>query len=356
MPPPTRTVATTSTHRHFQDERHGDVDGLHAMLWLTACGSTGVTGDDQLLLAASTINVNIRRSTDGQTALHVAGALGCTAYVMDLIKHGAGVNTRDDDGHTALQLACAADGDCASTVQALLAVSGINVNSVTDWGAFSETALHLACNANNTACAEALIQTNMVDVNLQNRPGFTPLVLATVAPADIGLIRPLLAAKGVHVNTASHTTGLTALHIASAGNDTDAVHALLMGGGCRFKQTTASGSEDVMLHPTVAGTLPFGLATETAVRQLFLAGVDYWQRKNHAHHSWAMKQVVRTVLRIRQRQCRSGSPAAPHPRGRAAAEGGTQRLPPPMPAEMWMEVLRFLRSADFDRSPAATQG
>lgn len=80
--------------------------------------------------------------------------------------------------------------------RALLAASGINVNGVTGWDTFSETALRLACNANDTAWAEALLQTNKVDVNLQNRPGFMALVVATVAPADIGMIHSLLALAG----------------------------------------------------------------------------------------------------------------------------------------------------------------
>ena len=42
------------------------------------------------------------------------------------------------------------------------------------------------------------------------------------------------------------------------------------------------------------------VAANNEVRNVFLSGVDYWQRKLHRHHSWAMKEVVLTVCLTRQ--------------------------------------------------------
>ena len=76
------------------------------------------------------------------------------------------------------------------------------------------------------------------------------------------------------------------------------------------------------------------------------SGIDYWQRKLHVHHSWAMKQAVLTLLLIEQR-CNPG---------KSGFSWRVIRAPPAedpdmllhLPEEIWLEILQFLRSADFD--------
>ena len=75
--------------------------------------------------------------------------------------------------------------------------------------------------------------------------------------------------------------------------------------------------------------------------EVFASGVDYWQRKRHGGHAWVMKEVVETLLLVRQRLD-----------AHALANLGTPHAPlhpafPHLPEEIWLVALEFLRSADF---------
>ena len=76
-----------------------------------------------------------------------------------------------------------------------------------------------------------------------------------------------------------------------------------------------------------------------AVLDLFASGVDYWQRRRHGGHSWAMKEAVLALMLTRQRL---DNAPAPELLDHAAAE--SHRLP----EEMWLRACSFLRSADFE--------
>ena len=75
--------------------------------------------------------------------------------------------------------------------------------------------------------------------------------------------------------------------------------------------------------------------------KVFASGVDYWWRRLHGRHGWAMKEVVRTLLLVRQR-LDAHALAEPAP----AAAGALLPLPH-LPEEIWLAALGFLRSADF---------
>ena len=87
-----------------------------------------------------------------------------------------------------------------------------------------------------------------------------------------------------------------------------------------------------------------------AVLDLFASGVDYWQRRRHGGHSWAMKEAMLALMLTRQRL---DNAPAPGEQGHAAAEPPCSPLPlrtplPRLPEEMWLRACSFLRSADFE--------
>jgi len=73
---------------------------------------------------------------------------------------------------------------------------------------------------------------------------------------------------------------------------------------------------------------------DKGVAKVFASGVDYWQRRRHGGHSWAMQEAVATLLLVRQR-LGALAPATP-----AAA------LLPCLPEEIWLAACTFLRGAD----------
>ena len=65
---------------------------------------------------------------------------------------------------------------------------------------------------------------------------------------------------------------------------------------------------------------------------VFASGVDYWQRKRHGGHSWAMREAITALLLARQRLGTLAPAASPLVH---------------LPEEIWLAVCCFLRSADF---------
>ena len=95
------------------------------------------------------------------------------------------------------------------------------------------------------------------------------------------------------------------------------------GRGRRFKLTT---NADFVGQGTPGDGTPFGVATSEQIRNLFHSGVDYWQHRLHAHHAWAMKQVVQTLRLLEHRSSSqhalaltSGPYSAPRPAPAASA-------------------------------------
>jgi len=125
----------------------------------------------------------------------------------------------------------------------------------------------------------------------------------------------------------------TALHNACAKKNAETASLLLVAGSCRFALCKAKHGAGVPLTET-----PLALAgDDKAVRAVFLSGVDYWQRRRHRGHSWAMRQVVLAAMLARQRL-----DAAPPP----ILCGGARALVH-LPEEIWLLMCGFFRSADF---------
>ena len=237
----------------------------------------------------------------------------------------------------------AATYDQVPCLLALLDADGVDINLQDEVG---RTALAFACGRGNIgggseSAAEALLAVEGIDANLADSDGRRPLGGA-VGSTMFHTVQLLLQRKEVDANAANED-GTTPLHNACRQNHAGMVRALLLGGGCRFKLTT---DKYYLRQGTAGDGTPLGMTTDADVRTLFASGIDYWQRKHHAHHSWATKHVVLTLLLVAQRICvhaakstQSGDPHTP-----------VQHPPlslPLMPEEIWLELLGFLRSADF---------
>ena len=175
--------------------------------------------------------------------------------------------------------------------------------------------------AGHTACVHALLAVAGIDANLASTDdGLTALMLA-VDGKHPSCVRALAAAKGISINLRCPQFGnKSALHDACEAQSAEMAEVLLLAGGCRFLH-----DED--------GKTPLGLAAgHKGVVKVFASGVDYWQRRRHGTHAWAMKGVVTTLLLVRQRL------------GVLAPAAGSLRC---LPEEIWLAMCCFLRGADF---------
>ena len=285
----------------------------------------------EVLLAADGINPNLVGGPQGVTALTTAAAVGSIAWVQRLLGvEGVAVNHASEaNGDTALMEA--AHNGHTTCLNALLHVGGADVNQAHMSGA---TALCLAAGEGNLGCIRALLTARGIDVNTRAAHyNSSPLIDAvTCRHGDWeGCARALALAKDADVSRRSppgHTaSGRNALHLVCASKHAALAAHLLAAGGCRFT---------LDLHGDTAVALAAG---DAAVLKVFASGVDYWQRKRHGGHAWAMKEVAWTLLLVRQRLCAQAL-AAPGP---AAAPGALSHLP----EEIWLAACGFLRSADF---------
>ena len=293
---------------------------------LVAAASCGRMACVEALLAAPAIDV-CAVDEDADCALVVAAQHGLTGcVVMLLAADGIDVNQNDGSGRTALVEAAAAGH--AESVAALLASDGVDANLASASG---YTALQLAAGAGNLACVRALLAVQDIDVNHVDDGEQNSAITEAAEGNALECVRALVATKidlGHH--NAEH--GWTALHYACSGIDgqtAEMVSLLLVAGSCRFSPEAS---------PATSRKTPLELASDNKeVRAVFLSGVDYWQRRRHIGHGWAMKEIVRTLLLVRQRL---GTHALANP---AHAAGGL----PHLPEEIWLAALGFLRSADF---------
>jgi uncharacterized protein len=136
-------------------------------LWFMSVGNIGWVR----MLIKSGINLNIKYSYYGWTALHWAAFHGKLDIVKALINAGADVNAKDNDGWTALHLA-AKYGDL-DVVKALIN-AGADLNVQDNFG---RTALHWAARNGKLDIVKALINAG-ADLNTQTSYDWTALYLA----------------------------------------------------------------------------------------------------------------------------------------------------------------------------------
>jgi ankyrin repeat protein len=99
---------------------------------LTLAAKEGHVEIVRALLATPGIDVNVKLSRSGMTALMFAATFDRPEVVQELLNRGANVNEVDNEGRTALMWA--ATMGHAEVVRALLATPGINVNAKNNQG------------------------------------------------------------------------------------------------------------------------------------------------------------------------------------------------------------------------------
>ena len=317
--------------------RAGPNGGLPLVLAIHAGDATCV----EALLSADGIDTN-QTNIYGQTALIAAARVGSAVWVQRLLgAAGVAVNHEDPCIGTALRVAAA--GGHAGCVRALLQVDGVEVNTTNAQGVNKRQMSPLIRTIHNW-CALGMAERW---ARGEPREGDEGGGAAAAAAGRLeACARALASAKGIDLNCLHYDagTGRTALHDVCSIKHAGLVEFLLVAGGCRFALTAPSQSWRNFInqrygHPaTDGGDTALALAAgDEAVAKVFASGVDYWQRRLHGGHGWAMKEVARTLLLIDQRLDANAALLAPH----------MQAVLPYLPKEVWLVALGFLRSADF---------
>lgn len=193
-------------------------------------------------LASKGASLN-RRDAFGLSPLHIAAKARNKMMIEALLNVGAQIDLADADGWTALHHSIARDD--ADGVR-LLAARGADTAHALNGGA---TPLAMAIIEDKLAAAEALIASGAPIDAASGTDGFTPLMLAAGKepvqltlgagrrpiekvrpdyPGNLEIARALIA-KGANVNAVSNS-GLTALMLAAAHNQTPIVGLLIQSG------------------------------------------------------------------------------------------------------------------------------
>jgi ankyrin repeat protein len=207
-------AAVESVLKGMPKQQVAGAQGTAALVW-------AVTRNDKemvdLLLRAG---ANVKAANEfGATALYAAAEQSDPSMTEKLLKAGADPNVALMSGETPL-MAAATRGN-VDTVKALLK-GGANPNLKEENA--GQTALMWALSKKQVGSVEALVKGG-ADVNAASKTGFTPLMFAA-QQGDAASERTLIKA-GAKVNEAQPKTGLTALMVAAAMVNTDAVDALL---------------------------------------------------------------------------------------------------------------------------------
>ena len=150
-------------------------------------------------------NSNAKDSEQGRTALLAASENENLKILSLLLKVGADVNAKDNNGVTALMVATLNNTEAVS----LLLEAGADVNAKTDWGM---TALMVAASLNKTPEVIDLLLKHGADINEKSNSGGTALMYAALNNPNPGILSFLINA-GADID-AKDDYGLTALDIA----------------------------------------------------------------------------------------------------------------------------------------------
>ena len=239
------------------------------------------------------IGINMKQFRDtpmGNTPLHYAVMCGCLES-LDVLASLCGsliINIKNNKGYTPLHLSVKQ----LNMLVALLKYQQCRVNETDDNG---ETALHMACRGWKVECVRALIQNERCDPNIQLSDGSTALHVAVGSTYtvyqqeivqvllesdktdpnmidDIGQTALHLAVIVNHFKTASlivkcrkcrpnipNKDGNTPLHCAIASGKLNAVGALISSGKCSREHNIVNST--LLLHRVVDSNIPQLLST-----------------------------------------------------------------------------------------------
>ena len=145
-------------------------------------------------------NINVQ-GRGGQTPLIIACKLGLEEVVQYLLHHpNLDVNIADNDGDTALLLACGRSPNNEAIVSMLLSHQDIQVNKV---NSFRDTPLITACMKSQLGVVKLLLARDDINVNARNNDNYTALMMSceinnTKTKAEI--VRNLLDHKEIDIN------------------------------------------------------------------------------------------------------------------------------------------------------------
>lgn len=227
-------LAPLTLHANPPSEDHGDTplmqaayDGnLETVKRLIEKG-TDVNQRDRLgvsalwMSAGATPMFDATRADRASLDRHINHLIRQTEVLRYLIAHGADVNTRTNNGGTAL-LAAVSNSNVES-VEALLE-HGANVNAARNDG---DTPLLRATAYGSAPIARLLLKYGAIVNGIYDINGYTPLMTA-IAHRNL-LIAELLIAHGANVND-SHASGETPLLLAVKSNQPDLVKTLVENG------------------------------------------------------------------------------------------------------------------------------
>ncbi|CAG5927900.1 unnamed protein product [Menidia menidia] len=186
-----------------------------------------------------------------QSPLHLATYLDLSDVVRSLVDKGASLELQDQDGNTALHVACQHGlTECITEMTRDTSPSKLErVLETQNWRGL--TCLHLAA-LNRRHLAMMLLMKKGADLNIQEgTSGKTALHLA-VELHDLSLVR-LLLSSGADVDAAMFN-GCTALHLAVGRKDADIAHLLCQFGADKMLRNIedetaldlAAGDEDIL--------------------------------------------------------------------------------------------------------------
>ncbi|KAJ8275372.1 hypothetical protein COCON_G00099970 [Conger conger] len=186
-----------------------------------------------------------------QTPLHLATYLDSPAVVQRLLQKQAGLALQDQEGNTALHVACQQGrSECATLITSLAPPRLLRVAMETqNWR--GQTCLHLATQRRNLRMVKLLLKKG-AQLNVQDgTSGKTALHLA-VELQDVELAR-LLLNRGANVDAAMFN-GCTALHLAVGRHHGPTTRLLCQSGADRMLKNTedetaldlADGNENIL--------------------------------------------------------------------------------------------------------------
>ncbi|KAF7661588.1 hypothetical protein LDENG_00257740 [Lucifuga dentata] len=162
-----------------------------------------------------------------QTPLHLATYLNLPNVVKDLVDHGACLELQDQDGNTALHVACQhGQMDCATEMTRDVSPSKMApVLETQNWRGL--TCLHLAT-LNRHHRIMRLLMKKGADLNIQEGTSGKAALHLAVELHDIPSVT-LLLSKGANVDAAMFN-GCTSLHLAVGRQDAAIAHLLCQSG------------------------------------------------------------------------------------------------------------------------------
>ena len=179
------------------------------------------------------IGINMEQFRDtamGNTPLHYAVMCGCLES-LDVLASLCGsliINIKNNKGCTPLHLSVKQ----LNMLVALLKYQQCSINETDDNG---ETALHMACRGWNVECVRALIQNEKCDPNIQLSDGSTALhvvVGSTYTVYQQEIVQVLMESDNIDPNI-NDNTDQTPFHCAIASGKLNIVEALISSGKCR---------------------------------------------------------------------------------------------------------------------------